>query len=178
MTEEREDNRYSRNTRRKVINVIRKNLLLLLIVIGCVFGFIIGVTINDAVQQIRDPEEKATTLMLIGFPGELLMNMLKMMILPLIVASLVCSTSSLDSRVAGRIGRRTLIYYLSTTFLAAIVGVLLASVIKPGEIGEEGEDKLPKSGRTLDGFLDVIRYRRCFDEFINTTVKKLRVPSG
>ena len=160
MAEERED--IPRNTRQVVINIVRRNLLLLLIIIGCILGFIIGVTINDAVQQIRDPEKKATTLMLIGFPGELLMNMLKMMILPLIVASLVCSTSSLDSRVAGRIGRNTLIYYLSTTLLAATTGVLLASVIKPGEIGEEGGDKAPKTARTLDGFLDVLRYSKYF----------------
>ena len=146
-----------RKFRRSLLRFIRKNLLLLLIILGCILGFIIGTIIHGTVQAIRDPEDKATTLMLIGFPGELLMNMLKMMILPMIIASLICSTSSLDPKVAGRIGRRTLIYYLGTTFLASTVGVLLAAAIKPGEIGDGGGDKMKKTARNLDGFLDVLR---------------------
>lgn len=143
--------------RKTIVNFARQNLLLLLLITGCIIGFIIGTIIHSPVQGIRNPEDKATTLMLIGFPGELLMNMLKMMILPLIIASLVCSTSSLDARVAGRIGRRTLIFYLSTTLIASTVGVCLAAAIKPGEIGEGGGDKREKTARNLDGFLDVLR---------------------
>lgn len=149
--------RRAQNVGRMAVSAVKSNLLLFLIIVGCIIGFIIGVIANPAVQEIRDAEKKATTLMLIGFPGELLMNMLKMMVLPLIVASLVVATSSLDTQSAGRIGRRTVIFYLSTTFLASITGVLLAAAIQPGKIDREGGGDAKVNARTLDGFLDVIR---------------------
>ena len=148
---------------------LRKNLLLVLIIIGCLLGFIIGVAVNESVQQIQVPEKKATTIMLIGFPGEILLNMLKMMVLPLIVASLVCAMASLESTAAGRIGRRTVIYYLSTTVLAAIVGIILAAAIRPGEIeGSKSGGSSRGAVRTLDGFLDLLRYSQSHFEIYIT----------
>lgn len=139
---------------------VKKNLLLVLIIIGCILGFIIGIVVNEPVQGIQDPEKKATAIMLIGFPGELLMNMLKMLVLPLIVASLVCAMASLESKAAGRIGRRTVIYYLSTTIIAAVVGIVLTAAIRPGKIDKPmnvGESM--ENVRTIDGFLDLLRYK-------------------
>ena len=136
----------------------RKNLLLVLIIAGCVIGFIVGVLVNGPVQRIEHEEERKTTLMLIGFPGELLMNMLKMLVLPLIVASLITALASLDSQAAGRLGRRTVLYYTLTTFLATILGIALVLAIKPGEISKDKEIvKKSDPYRTLDGFLDLIR---------------------
>ena len=71
----------------KVLHHIRKELLLVLTILGVSVGFRIGYFVNKI--DIKDPEKKATTIMLIGFPGELFMNMLKLLILPLIVASLI-----------------------------------------------------------------------------------------
>ena len=56
---------------------LRKDLLLVLIILGVIIGFIIGATVNEPVNNIKDPEWKASAIMLIGFPGELFMNMLK-----------------------------------------------------------------------------------------------------
>ena len=137
---------------------LRRNLLLILIIAGCIIGFIIGVLANEPVQNIKHKEERKTTLMLIGFPGELLMNMLKMLVLPLIVASLITAIASLDSKAAGKVGRRTVIYYAVTSFLATILGIALVMAIKPGEINKEKEfQKNSDPLRTLDGFLDLIR---------------------
>ena len=144
----------------RVWRIIRQDILLFLIIIGVVVGFIIGAAANPSVNDIVDPEEKATTIMLIGFPGELFMNMLKMLILPLIVASLICALATLDSNATGKIGRRTVLYYLMTTLLAVILGIVLVISIRPGESGnkQEGEQK-PLTGphRNLDSFLDLIR---------------------
>ena len=92
--------------------MIKRNLLLVLLVVGAVVGFAIGAIVNDPVNRIIDPEQKATVIMLIGFPGELLMNMLKMIILPIVVASLITAVSTLNPDVARRIVRRTLIFYV------------------------------------------------------------------
>ena len=130
-------------------------------VMGAVVGFVIGATINDPVNRITNPEKKATVIMLINFPGELFMNMLKMIILPLVVASLITAVSTLNPDVAGRIGRRTLIYYISTMVLAALLGLTLVMAIRPGlsddHSSREDVERRMKY-RNLDSLLDMIRY--------------------
>lgn len=61
---------------------VRKNLLLVATVISVILGVIFGI-----LMRTQNPSPR--TIMLISFPGEILMNMLKMMILPLIVSSLI-----------------------------------------------------------------------------------------
>ena len=137
----------------------KRNLLLVLLVVGAFVGFAIGAIVNDPVNRIADPEKKATVIMLIGFPGELFMNMLRMIILPLIVASLITAVSTLNPDVAGRIGRRTLIYYLATLVLATILGLTLVMTIRPGLSDDHGTQKDVKGVkyRNLDSLLDMIR---------------------
>ena len=139
--------------------MIKKNLLLVLLVVGAVTGFAVGTIINDPVNRITEPEKKATVIMLIAFPGELFMNMLKMIVLPLIVASLITAVSTLNPDVAGRIGRRALLYYLATLALAAILGLTLVLTIRPGLSDDHGVRKDVKDVkyRNLDSLLDMIR---------------------
>lgn len=139
---------------------VRTDLLLVLIVIGVIIGFVIGALVNGPVNDIEDVEDKKTVLMLIGFPGELFMNMLKMLILPLIVASLICALAALDAKATGRVGRRALLYYFSTTILAVILGIVLVVSIRPGKGQSSEAEKEVADYRTLDAFLDLIR--SCF----------------
>ena len=60
--------------------------------------------------------------MYLDFPGDLLMRMLKMMILPLIVSSLIAGLANLDISSSGRMGGRAVLYYMSTTFFAVVLG--------------------------------------------------------
>ena len=136
---------------------IRTDLLLVLIVIGVVIGFVIGALVNGPVNKIEDLEDKRTVLILIGFPGELFMNMLKMLILPLIVASLICALAALDAKATGRVGRRALVYYFFTTILAVILGIVLVVSIRPGSSTSDKVNKDVKPYRTLDAFLDLVR---------------------
>ena len=142
-------------------HLVKRNLLLVLLLIGAVVGFAIGAIVNDPVNRIADPEKKATVIMLINFPGELFINMLKMIVLPLIVSSLITAVSSLNPKVAGRIGRRTLIYYITTLALASILGLLLVMTIRPGSLinndGGRQEFKGSAKYRNSDSLLDMIR---------------------
>lgn len=78
-----------------------QEILLVLMMIGVVVGFIIGASVNSSVNAIENPEDEKTILMLIGFPGELFINMLKMLVLPLIVASLVCALAGIEAKASG-----------------------------------------------------------------------------
>lgn len=61
---------------------LTKNMLLLMTMAGIVMGVIIG-----GVLRTADPSPDV--IRYVGFPGELFMNMLKAMVLPLIAASIV-----------------------------------------------------------------------------------------
>ncbi len=68
-----------------------------------------------------------------GFIGNLFLNALKMLIVPLIVSSLITGMASIGSAgVFGRIGIKTLAYFLSTTLITVLLGLALVNLITPG----------------------------------------------
>ena len=69
---------------------LRQNLLLVLTVTGVFLGFIVGFIV-----RIFKPSEEV--IMFISFPGDVLMRILKMLILPLIVSSLIAGAPSRDT---------------------------------------------------------------------------------
>ena len=57
---------------------------------------------------------------MIAYPGELFMRLLKLMILPLVVASLVSGAASLNAKTNGKIAARTIVYFLSTSLISSL----------------------------------------------------------
>ncbi len=70
----------------------------------------------------------------VTFPvGQLFLRLIKMVIVPLVFASLLCGVASLgDIRKLGRLGAKTLGYFLLTTCLAISIGLAVANVVNPG----------------------------------------------
>ena len=144
-------------TRNMIFGFLRKRLMVVLMIAGACLGFIIGYGINGPVQDLS-PEAKYNAIILIGFPGELLIRMLKMLILPLITCSLIVGLAGLNSRVSGKVGFRAAVYYLSTTVIAAILGIILVSAIRPGSsMRRPSEEEEQQLVRPLDSFLDIVR---------------------
>ena len=143
----------------KVKAIIMRNLLMFLIIIAVILGFAIGIGINSSVQKLEEPT-KTTVLTALGFLGELLMNMLKMLILPLIISSLIVGLAALDQQSSGRLGARTIGYYMGTTILAVILGIILVLIIRPGsKATQPGEKEKQRDVIALDSILDLIRYK-------------------
>ena len=78
------------------------------------------------------------------FVGTLFLNALKMLIVPLIMASIISGIAGIGSSSAlGRLGGRTLLYYMTTSLLAILVGLLLVNMIAPGVVdGEPAQQRL------------------------------------
>ena len=65
--------------------------------------------------------------------GVIFVNLLKLIAVPLVLASLVCGVASLsDLRKLSRIGGKTILIYIVTTVISVCIGLFLANVIKPG----------------------------------------------
>ncbi|MEE2937603.1 MAG: dicarboxylate/amino acid:cation symporter [Planctomycetota bacterium] len=74
-----------------------------------------------------------TTAMKFHLGGEVFLNLLKMMVVPLVMCSVMCGILGMgDVRKLGRPGLYTIFYYLSTTILAVVVGLAVVNVIRPG----------------------------------------------
>lgn len=143
---------------RKVLDFLGKNMLVVL----TVSGVLVGVGLGMAVRGAGLTRAQMTYF---AFPGEMLLRMLKMIILPLVVCSLVSGAASLDTRSLGKLGGIAVAYFLVTTLIASGIGVALAFIIRPGvgasaitsnSLGLEG---LSTNKETADSFLDLARYR-------------------
>ncbi|NXD17477.1 EAA3 protein, partial [Nothocercus nigrocapillus] len=122
-----------------------------------------------------------------AFPGELLMRMLKLIILPLIISSMITGVAALDSSISGKIGLRAIIYYFCTTALAVILGIVLVVIFKPGT--SQRAEEIVRVGSTpevttVDTLLDLIRnmfpenlVQACFQQY-KTKREKVDVTSG
>merc|ERR1712166_270847 len=106
---------------------VRDELMLVLTLVGVALGVIFGMAI-----QAGTPSKMA--VILLGFPGEILMRMLKMMVLPLIAGSMISGICQLRSSGSnsGEIAKTTLIYYGVTTITAVFLGIVLVNLIQPG----------------------------------------------
>jgi proton glutamate symport protein len=98
------------------------------ILIGLVLGVVIGLVAN-----VFALEWLGETLLFIEPVGTAFIRLITMVVVPLVAASLLIGTASLgDLRKLGRIGGKTVGYYLATTAVAVTIGILLSNVIQPG----------------------------------------------
>ncbi|XP_063283918.1 excitatory amino acid transporter 5 isoform X2 [Pelobates fuscus] len=133
-------------------DVCKRNGLLILSVLSVIVGCLLGFFLRT--RRLTEQE-----ISYFQFPGELLMRMLKMLILPLVVSSLMSGLAALDAKTSSRLGIFTIAYYLWTTFVAVIVGIIMVSIIHPG--GAAQKENTGHSGKPVmssaDALLDLIR---------------------
>ncbi|ASQ90596.1 sodium:dicarboxylate symporter [Prosthecochloris sp. GSB1] len=86
----------------------------------------------------------------VSFIGHLFIRFLMMLVVPLVVAAMVSGVCKLgDVRKLGPLGLRTVFYYLSTTALSVITGIVLVLTIHPGKLSSPEEQVSARGGLTL-----------------------------
>ncbi|XP_043107720.1 excitatory amino acid transporter 4 isoform X2 [Puntigrus tetrazona] len=140
-------------TRDSVRTFLRRNAFVIFTVAAVALGVVLGFALRPRNLSVREVKY-------FSFPGELLMRMLQMLVLPLIVSSLVTGISSLDSKASGRMGIRAIVYYMVTTFIAVFIGIVMVIIIRPGK-GSRDSPVASSGGiepvQAADAFLDLIR---------------------
>uniref|UniRef100_F6PIC8 Amino acid transporter n=1 Tax=Callithrix jacchus TaxID=9483 RepID=F6PIC8_CALJA len=173
-------------SRDKVRRCLRANLLVLLTVVAVVAGVALGLGVLGAGGTAALGPERLGAFV---FPGELLLRLLRMIILPLVVCSLISGAASLDPSALGRLGAWALLFFLVTTLLASALGVGLALALQPGaafsainaSVGASGSAENAPSKEVLDSFLDLARsdsYATTSYEERNITGTLVKVPVG
>ena len=71
--------------------------------------------------------------------GEIFLNSLKMIVVPLIMSSLIHNVSSFsNTNDLSNLGIKTIAFYMATSFAAIIIGITVVNIIQPGLINGEG----------------------------------------
>ncbi|TYS33638.1 dicarboxylate/amino acid:cation symporter [Bacillus swezeyi] len=123
------------------------------IIIGLLLGAAVGIILNVTSPDVFN---KLNTF-LFGPLGTIFLNLIKMLVVPIVFFSLTLGVAGLgDPKKLGRIGAKTISYFLTTTAVAITIGLILALVIKPGKIGtydtsaaEYSAEKAPNVAETL-----------------------------
>ncbi|XP_003974827.3 excitatory amino acid transporter 1-like [Takifugu rubripes] len=129
-----------------------RNAFVLFTISAVIIGIILGFGLRSYNMSYRD-------VTFFSFPGELLMRMLQMLVLPLLVSSLITGVAALDSRASGKMGMRAVIYYTTTTIIAVTIGIVMVLAIHPGRGIKDEFSKTQKIEQVspADAFLDLIR---------------------
>jgi Na+/H+-dicarboxylate symporter len=91
------------------------------ILIGAVLGIIVGLLSPTVAAKI-------------SFLGDIFINLLQMMLVPLVFFSLVSGFCKAESiKQVKKIGGHIVVYYLSTTTIAAVIGLAMALILQPGK---------------------------------------------
>jgi Na+/H+-dicarboxylate symporter len=87
---------------------------------GLVLGVPVGLILGPRAEAIKPV-------------GDIFIRLIWMIVVPLVFASIFVGTTSLgDLRKLGRIGGKTILYYLATTAIAITIGLSVANIAKPG----------------------------------------------
>ena len=89
------------------------------IFIALILGVFFGLYLKDYVYWVE-------------WIGEVFLRGLKMIIIPIILTSIISAITNIGSGNIGRLGLKTIIYYISTSILAILTGLILVNLIRPG----------------------------------------------
>lgn len=90
--------------------------------------------------------------------GDLFLRALKMIIVPLILTSIISGVTNItDTQNLGRLGLKTVVYYISTSLFAIITGLVLVNLIQPGVGADIGLKKeVPELAASSGNLWDIV----------------------
>lgn len=111
---------------------MKSNRLTNMILIALVVGIICGVVINEFMADSAFVND-----VLVGsvftIIGQIFLNAIKMLVVPLVFVSISLGVARMgDMAKLGRIGAKTICYYMITTAFAIVIGLVIANIIDPG----------------------------------------------
>ena len=119
-----------------------RSKIILYIIIAVVAGMVTGGFVPDIAVKF-------------SLLGEIFINALMMLVIPIVILSLIVGITNLgDLRSLGTLGWRTIVYYMTTTCIAVLIGIALVNIIQPGKGLSTGENHpgtsfIPRDGKGI-----------------------------
>jgi Na+/H+-dicarboxylate symporter len=152
--------------------------ILLGVAIGAALGLLSGAWAVRAASATHATADsllaKRWDFLLYDLVGDLFLNGLKLIVVPIVMSSLIVSVAGIGQRTGfARLGGKTLLYYLTTSLFAILIGLALVNTIRPGIVASgqpvlnihntaafQAEQQIltaQTAGRDPSDFLDTLR---------------------
>lgn len=102
------------------VNLLKR--ILLALISGTVAGIILGFL----------PAAAERYAAYAAFFGDIFIRLLKMIVVPVVLFSIICGAASIEPSKLGRVGIKVILYYLCTSAFAVFVGLVFANLLRPG----------------------------------------------
>ena len=104
------------------------------VVVAMVLGVIIGLILSPSAAGLLSENLSEMIAPWIALPGNLFLALIKMVVIPLVLASIIIGiTSSEDTSFLKKVSLRIFPYFVVTTSVATAIGATLATLFKPGK---------------------------------------------
>lgn len=127
-------------------NWYKQKSFILKITSGFILGVIVGLLFGPAAGVLAPF-------------GTLFLNLLKMIVVPLILLTLIVSVNNSNPKELGRIGGKIFPYYLLTTAIAVLLGIWIAKLIKPGSglsMPSTDNFEVPDAPSTIEVLMNIV----------------------
>lgn len=113
--------------------ILIRTRLWLQIVVAMVLGIATGLALSPTGLAIVEPRSAQTAAGWLALPGQVFLALIKMMMVPLVMSSIILGIASGgDPAQLRRLGARIAPYFLATTLVAVLIGAALAFWVEPG----------------------------------------------
>ena len=95
--------------------------------------------------------------------GDIFISLVKMLVVPLLMASIISGTSSMNNmRKLGRVAIKAIVLYVATMCLAMVLGILVANVVRPGQgVTLAADAAAAYEGKEFPGFFQTLPDSLC-----------------
>ena len=110
-----------------------KSRLTLYIVLALAAGIILGYVLNQTALVGKDNAAKEHFLEPFSLMADVFLRLIKMIVAPLVFSTLVVGVAKLgDINSVGRIGGKTMLWFISASMVSLLLGMLLVNLFQPG----------------------------------------------
>ena len=126
---------------------MKHNALLYLMITGIVLGIFSGWMYGSSMLAVE-------------WIGEMFLDALKMLVVPLIISSMIVGIAGLgDVRKVGETGLIAIGYFMTTTCIAVVIGLVMVNIMEPGVAVKMTVDQIPEKvmGKEAIGITDILK---------------------
>ncbi|MEO6831100.1 MAG: dicarboxylate/amino acid:cation symporter [Chitinophagaceae bacterium] len=110
----------------------KPNRLIVYIILAMVFGLALGYCLNQYYSDLK-PEELDQKIAPYSLMADVFLRLIKMIVAPLVLSTLIVGVARVgDIKSVGRIGGKTLLWFVSASVVSLFLGMLLVNVFQPG----------------------------------------------
>jgi len=147
-----------------------------------VLAMVLGVAVGWAINQTMDPVAAKSAANSLSLITDIFLRLIKMIIAPLVLTTLIAGIAHMeDAAAVGRIGAKTMAWFISASAVSLLLGLLMVHLLNPGhglnltEMQASSAPAATTEAFTLKGFLTHLVPTSIFDAMAKNEILQIVV---